>query len=72
MDKLDDSDTRNCVLRRPLTSKDAKKFKAWGTDVDTIRDGIGNLRAAFGDKEFRIKKVRMVCRMAHKIFIKIE
>ena len=61
MTKLDGSAARNYVFQRPLTSKDIKKFEARRTDMDTIRDGIGGLRAAFGDKEFRIEKVGMIC-----------
>ncbi len=65
MGKLDGSNARDYVFQRPLTSKDIKKFKAWRTDVVTIRDGIGNLRAAFGDKEFRIKKIGVIRWMDH-------
>jgi len=72
MGKLDGPDAGNHVFNRPLTSKDIKEFKARGTHMNAIRDGIGDHRPIQVDKEFRIKKIGMVGRMAPEDFFKIE
>jgi hypothetical protein len=40
--------------------------------MDTVCNGIGDKDAIQVDKEFRVKKIGMVCRMVCKDFIKIE
>ena len=72
MGKLDGPDAGNHVFNRPLTSKDIKEFKARGTHMDTIGDGIGNHRPIQVGKEFRIKKIGMVGRMAPEDLVEIE
>jgi len=72
MGKLDGPDAGNHVFNRPLTSKDIKEFKARGTHINTISDGIGDNRSIQVDKEFRIKKISMVGRMAQEDLAEIE
>ena len=72
MGKLDGPDARNHVFNRPLTPKDIKEFKAGGTYMKAIRDGIRNHLPIQVNKEFRIKKIGMVGRMAQEDLVKIE
>ena len=72
MGKLDGPDAGNHVFNRPLISKDIKKFKARGTHMNAVRDGIGDHRPIQVGKEFRIKKIGMVGRVAPEGFFKFK
>jgi len=72
MCKLDGADARDHVFNRPLTSEDIKEFKARGTYMDAVCNGIRDNKTIQVDKEFRVKEIGMVCRMVGKDFIKIK
>jgi hypothetical protein len=55
------ANARGYVLNLPLTSEDVEKFKTRRTHTETIGNRVGDSGAIKFEKEFRIKKIGMIC-----------